>query len=197
MNTNPELVPLPADGTWVRFYYPDTEETVENLFYYNAATGRKLKTVVDNSKSWLTAESYAHYFEVFKGYIDAKPAGWTFVPHKKKDKEWLKYAAPDDTVWTVWAPHRFSDIPTLPLNLELVQAVNDYDAALKEYADRLEREKNEEESVETLIAHVALEEAASKHQPPEGTTHALELLEPAAEPSEEQMNEWQLSLIHI
>ena len=124
LNTNPELVPLPADGTWVRFYYPDTEETVENLFYYNAATGRKLKTVVDNSKSWLTAESYAHYFEVFKGYIDAKPAGWTFVPHKKKDKEWLKYAAPDDTVWTVWAPHRFSDIPTLPLNLELVQAVN-------------------------------------------------------------------------
>ena len=80
LNTNPELVPLPGDGTWVRFYYPDTEETVENLFYYNAATGRKLKTVVDNSKSWLTAESYAHYFEVFKGYIDAKPAGWTFVP---------------------------------------------------------------------------------------------------------------------
>jgi len=48
----------------------------------------------------------------------------------------------------VWAPHTFSDIPTLPLNLELVQAVNDYDAALKEYYDRLEREKNEEESVQ-------------------------------------------------
>jgi len=93
LSTGPEIVPPPDDGNWVRFYYDGKEEIDENLFYYNAATGRKLKTTIDNSKSWLTAESYAHYFEVFRGYIEAKPTRWTFVPHIKKDKEWLKYAA--------------------------------------------------------------------------------------------------------
>ena len=76
-------MPPPNDGNWVRFFYPGTEEIDENLFYYNEATGRKLKTKIDNSKSWLTAASYAHYFEVFRGYIEAKPAGWTYVPRKE------------------------------------------------------------------------------------------------------------------